>query len=202
MAPSATSALSSGRCRVFALDVFSAIGLRLHRSYTPCEWEDNQFAADARLQPTLTRDMGVCYHPAARVPAANKGAAWVSAHGRALADSDPAIPHIRTQRALRLVLRNAFALGQQSRRAVILPHFWCFCMRHWWYLDGCVANWHDAATRPLPFQCPMDHNFDVFDLITAGLEFREPQFLSSPRVTWAVRDSGAEVRLRASSRAA
>ena len=42
--------LQAGRCRVLALDVLSATGMRLHAAYTPCEWEHNQFAADALLQ--------------------------------------------------------------------------------------------------------------------------------------------------------
>jgi hypothetical protein len=47
--------LSAGRCRVFALDVQAATGMRLHGAYTPCDWEHNQFAADARLEHHLKR---------------------------------------------------------------------------------------------------------------------------------------------------
>lgn len=50
----ASSTYAAGRCRVYALDVPAATGMRLHNSYTPCEWEHNQFAADARLHAHLT----------------------------------------------------------------------------------------------------------------------------------------------------
>ena len=50
---SASHALSSGRCRVYYLDVPKTTGLKLHRAYTPCDWEHNQFAADTRLHDHL-----------------------------------------------------------------------------------------------------------------------------------------------------
>lgn len=42
-------ALRRGRCKVFALDAEAATGLALHKDYTPCDWEHNQFAAESQL---------------------------------------------------------------------------------------------------------------------------------------------------------
>eukprot|EP00965_Chrysotila_dentata_P134970 4464202-Pleurochrysis_carterae.AAC.1 len=80
--------------------------------------------SDRRSQPSITRELNVCYHPSARLPSSIEERAQ---SGAKLGDRDPAIPHIRTQQRLRAVLRNAFALGRATGRAVILPHFWCVC---------------------------------------------------------------------------
>ena len=178
--------------RVVGIDavIQGALGVRQD---APAVWACDD-ADDARRQPTITRELGVCYHPDRRVPPAMERSERLQ-RGRELSNFDPAIPHIRAHAAVRRVLRNAFALAALTRRAVILPPFWCFCMRHWWFLEACAADWHDASQRPLPFRCPMDHNYEPSDWAAAGLDFREPQFLSSPRVPWAIRDSVAALRL-------
>ena len=51
----AAAAYAKGRCRVYAMDVPIATKLELHHSYTPCEWQHNQFAADEQLHK-LIRD--------------------------------------------------------------------------------------------------------------------------------------------------
>lgn len=55
MTSSAHAAYRDGRCRVYALDVEQATGMRLHAAYTPCEWRHNQFASDVRLQQLVAR---------------------------------------------------------------------------------------------------------------------------------------------------
>ena len=146
---------------------------------------------DSSRQPTITAELAKCFHPERRLP--DNGRKQIGAE---IGNLDPAIPHIKSQLLLRAVLRNAFALAEITNRIVILPHMWCFCMRHWWYLKKCTAPWHDQGVMPLPFRCPMDHNFDIQFFTEAKLKFREHSFLASPRVPWALRDSIATISLK------
>ena len=53
MPASAAASYSDGRCRVLHVDAERVTGMRLHAAYTPCEWQHNQFAADALLEKHL-----------------------------------------------------------------------------------------------------------------------------------------------------
>ena len=69
----------------------------------------------------------------------------------------------------------------------VLPRTVCYCDKLWNNLVACRAA--GAESMPLPFECPMDHIFNVPHWIASNVSFREAGFLEHSRlrrfVTWA-----------------
>ena len=95
------------------------------------------------------------------------------------------------RRSVRSLLAVARALG----RVPVLPRALCYCDKMWNNLHACRAPGGEAM--PLPFECPMDHIFDVPRWALHNVSFREPGFLDHSHLrqsaSWArilVRDAG------------
>eukprot|EP00898_Chlorokybus_atmophyticus_P002642 jgi/Chlat1/3379/Chrsp23S03728 len=139
------------------------------RAVRDCTPEDTPVAFNGRK---------VCWHPAHIIPPGtiNLRAAM-----------DPAKPHCDVQIAQRRVLRAAMAVSEASGRTLVLPQLWSFHDRDWWMSrDG---RMNGAGLMSLPFPTPLDQLFDIEPWYYVALKFREPSFMSNPKVPKEVRDS-------------
>ncbi|KAL1508010.1 hypothetical protein AB1Y20_007608 [Prymnesium parvum] len=112
------------------------------------------------------------------------------------ADSRDAVRRHLAEHAHRTaVLRALLGIGKALGRAVVLPRMLCYCDYLWKEMKACRVG--GAETMRLPFDCPMDHVLDTprFFENTLGVEIREPNFLSNPRVPLNVSQSIARVSL-------
>lgn len=89
-------------------------------------------------------------------------------------------------------VRNALAVASILNRTLIMPPLHCGIDKYWAPLEGGRAP---GTQFPLPFQCPMDHVFELEGAWTKSLDpnvygapirFREHSFLKNPRLTWSV----------------
>ena len=103
--------------------------------------------------------------------------------------------HLAEARHRARMLRALLGVAKVTGRAIILPRLLCYCDFMWKEMRACRVG--GAETMRLPFECPMDHALDtpVWFENTLGIEVREPNFLSSPRVPAAVLGSRAAVTL-------
>jgi hypothetical protein len=101
--------------------------------------------------------------------------------------------HFAMEAHQRELLRDAFALAQALGRILVLPEMLCFCDRYWWLTHACRMP--GAESMPLPFQCPLDHIFDIGRWSDEKLEYREAGFLGNPRVPRSVLTSRARLRV-------
>ena len=75
------------------------------------------------------------------------------------------------RRSVRSLLAVARALG----RIPVLPRALCYCDKMWNNLHACRAPGGEAMA--LPFECPMDHIFNVPHWVLHNVSFREAGFL-------------------------
>ena len=100
----------------------------------------------------------------------------------------------------RLTVRNALAIAEALGRTLVLPSARCYCDKIWNNLNACRAP--GAETFVLPYDCPMDHIYDLpawFKSDASGearRPFRSPGFLNDPRLSQELRDRSATVRVR------
>lgn len=98
-----------------------------------------------------------------------------------------------------LQVRNALACAQQLGRTLVMPKLWCGFDRWWAPHDGKIPG----SETVLPFQCPMDHIFEVETWLRpmseseAGshIDFREYSFLENPSIPKEVLVSQVTVEL-------
>ncbi|KAJ1624507.1 nucleotide-diphospho-sugar transferase-domain-containing protein [Pavlovales sp. CCMP2436] len=108
---------------------------------------------------------------------------------------DPAAPQLAAQAALRRMLRNAFALAEETGRVLVLPELRCYCERFWWLLADCrVAG---AEHMPLPFRCPFDFLFEPYWWDELRVQRRHASFWHDPRVPAELLASTVRIRLGA-----
>ena len=101
--------------------------------------------------------------------------------------------HLAEDALRRQTVRNALALAQALGRILILPAARCYCDKIWNNLNGCRAP--GSETFRLPYACPMDHIYDLPAWFRHDLHFREPGFLSDPRVPAEVKRSVGKVHV-------
>ena len=97
---------------------------------------------------------------------------------------------------MRRVLRDALALAIALNRTLVLPRMMCYCDNIWKEMKHCRVG--GAFDMTLPFDCPADHILNLvnwFD-VSLPIEFREPAFLSDPRVPEAIRSSWVRVQVK------
>lgn len=97
-------------------------------------------------------------------------------------------------------LRDAFALAHALKRTLILPRRTCYCDKLWAGSDNILAM---KCMYPgsqdhnfLPFDCPMDHfasPHEWADPRNGPVSYRDPSFLTSPRLPARVAQSIADV---------
>jgi hypothetical protein len=87
---------------------------------------------------------------------------------------------------LRVVLRDALALAIALNRTLVLPRMLCYCDNIWKEMKHCRVG--GAFGMTLPFDCPADHIMNLaswFDT-DVPIGFREPGFLTDPRLSPAI----------------
>ena len=108
--------------------------------------------------------------------------------------------HLAEDRLRRLTVRNALAIAEALGRTLVLPSARCYCDKIWNNLNACRAP--GAETFVLPYECPMDHIYDLpawFKSDASGearRPFRSPGFLQDPRLSQELKDRSATVRVR------
>jgi hypothetical protein len=92
-------------------------------------------------------------------------------------------------------VRNLLAVARSLGRIPVLPRALCYCDKMWNNLHACRAPGGEAMA--LPFECPMDHIFNVPHWALRNVSFREAGFLDHSHLrqsaSWArvlVRDAG------------
>ncbi len=94
---------------------------------------------------------------------------------------------------LRVVLRDALALAIALNRTLVLPRMLCYCDNIWKEMKHCRVG--GAFGMTLPFDCPADHilNLPAWFRKDVPITFREPGFLSDPRLSPAIKSSWVRV---------
>merc|ERR1719469_304456 len=87
--------------------------------------------------------------------------------------------HLLLDSYQRRLVHDALALGQATRRKVIMPKLWCWVDRYWNNIEGGRFPGVSATQHPLPFHCPFDHLF----------------YLDNPQVTDAQRNDSVWLRV-------
>jgi hypothetical protein len=95
---------------------------------------------------------------------------------------------------LRRVLRDALALAMALNRTLVLPRMLCYCDNIWKEMKHCRVG--GAFGMTLPFDCPADHIINLPRWFQGDLpiDFREPGFLTDPRLSPAIRSSWVRVK--------
>ena len=108
--------------------------------------------------------------------------------------------HLAEDRLRRVTVRNALAIAEALGRTLVLPSALCYCDKIWNNLNACRAP--GAETFVLPYDCPMDHIYDLpgwFRPDASGearRPFRSPGFLTDARLSDDLKDRNATVRVR------
>ena len=95
---------------------------------------------------------------------------------------------------MRRVLRDALGLAIALNRTLIMPRMLCYCDNIWKEMKHCRVG--GAFGMTLPFDCPADHIINLarwFDP-DVPIAFREPGFLTDPRLSPAIRNSWVRVK--------
>jgi len=95
----------------------------------------------------------------------------------------------------RRLVHDALALGQATRRKVIMPKLWCWVDRYWNNIEGGRFPGVSAQQHPLPFHCPFDHLFDLDKWVHSDAPMREYSFLENALVTNAQRNDSVWLRV-------
>jgi len=95
---------------------------------------------------------------------------------------------------MRPVLRDAIALAIALNRTLVLPRMMCYCDNIWKEMKHCRVG--GAFGMTLPFDCPADHiiNLPAWFSPQMPVAFREPAFLSDPRLSPEIKRSWVRVR--------
>ena len=108
--------------------------------------------------------------------------------------------HLAEDRLRRATVRNALAVAEALGRTLVLPSARCYCDKIWNNLNACRAP--GAETFVLPYDCPMDHIYDLpawFARDASGearRPFRSPGFLTDARLSDDLKDRGSTARVR------
>jgi len=100
----------------------------------------------------------------------------------------------REEAHARRVLRDALALAIALNRTLILPRMMCYCDNIWKEMKHCRVG--GAFGMTLPFDCPADHILNLPRWFQGDLPvaFREPGFLTDPRLSPAIKSSWVRVK--------
>ena len=95
---------------------------------------------------------------------------------------------------LRRVLRDALGMAIALNRTLVLPRMLCYCDNIWKEMKHCRVG--GAFGMTLPFDCPADHilNLPRWFGPDVPVAFREPGFLTDPRLSPAIRNSWVRVK--------
>ncbi|KAL1518521.1 hypothetical protein AB1Y20_002810 [Prymnesium parvum] len=95
---------------------------------------------------------------------------------------------------MRPVLRDALALAISLNRTLVLPRMVCYCDNIWKEMKHCRVG--GAFGMTLPFDCPADHilNLPAWFSPTMPISFREPGFLTDPRLSPEIKHSWVRVK--------
>lgn len=97
-------------------------------------------------------------------------------------------------------IRTAMAMATVLGRALIVPQLWCGQDRWWAPHSGTIPG----SSFELPFQCPMDHVFDLegglgrdlpADTYGPNIEYKESTFLNNSKLPEATRTSRVTVEI-------
>jgi len=90
---------------------------------------------------------------------------------------------------LRRTLRDALGLAIALNRTLVLPRMMCYCDNIWKEMKHCKVG--GAFGMVLPFDCPADHILNLVNWFgpDAPVAFREPGFLSDPRLSSDIKSS-------------
>ena len=94
---------------------------------------------------------------------------------------------------MRRVLRDALALAIALNRTLVMPRMLCYCDNIWKEMKHCRVG--GAFGMTLPFDCPADHiiNLPRWFAPDVPIAFREPGFLSDPRLSPTIKKSWVRV---------
>ena len=89
--------------------------------------------------------------------------------------------HLRLMSFYAHVTMHLLALGRALGRVPVMPQLICLCDRdeHPDILPTCITGGSDLD---LPFQCPMDHLFNMQEWADRGIDFRPATFLENNRL--------------------
>eukprot|EP00756_Hemistasia_phaeocysticola_P001511 Hpha_TRINITY_DN11063_c0_g2::TRINITY_DN11063_c0_g2_i1::g.92856::m.92856/K20784/XEG113; arabinosyltransferase len=104
--------------------------------------------------------------------------------------------HLADDERRREVTRNLIGLARALNRTPILPRGRCYCDKIWNNLNGCRAP--GAERADLPFECPMDHIYDVPVWYSHDIDFRHASFLEDEKLPPEVKQRRARVRIEGS----
>lgn len=90
---------------------------------------------------------------------------------------------------MRVVLRDAIGLAIALNRTLVLPRMLCYCDNIWKEMKHCRVG--GAFGMTLPFDCPADHIIQLVSWYadSVPIAFREPGFLTDPRLAPEIRSS-------------
>lgn len=96
---------------------------------------------------------------------------------------------------LRRVLRDSLAFAIALNRTLVLPRMLCYCDNIWKEMKHCRVG--GAFDMTLPFDCPADHIINLVGWFDGSLpiDFREPGFLSDPRLAPEIKASWTRVNI-------
>jgi len=96
---------------------------------------------------------------------------------------------------LRVVLRDALGLAIALNRTLVLPRMLCYCDNIWKEMKHCRVG--GAFGMTLPFDCPADHILQLPSWFQSNLpiSFREPGFLTDPRVASSIKASWVRLKV-------
>ncbi len=102
---------------------------------------------------------------------------------------------------LRETLRDALGLAIALNRTLVMPRMLCYCDNIWKEMKHCRVG--GAFDMTLPFDCPADHIIPLAKWFESdfpeGFSFREPGFLSDPRLSDDIRSSWVRVDMQPAS---
>ena len=92
------------------------------------------------------------------------------------------------------VLRDALGYAIALNRTLVLPRMLCYCDNIWKEMKHCRVG--GAFGMTLPFDCPADHIINLPRWFQGDLPiaFREPGFLTDPRLAPAIKTSWVRVK--------
>ena len=91
----------------------------------------------------------------------------------------------------RQAVRDLLGLATAMDGIVVLPKLFCHCDRYWGFLSKC--RFPHVPEMGLPFNCPMDANYDTQRWNKKGVRFREHTFLDNAHVPERLRQNTVRV---------
>ena len=99
--------------------------------------------------------------------------------------------HMHMDAPQRQAVRDLLGLATAMDGIVVLPKLFCHCDRYWGFLSNC--RFPHVPEMGLPFNCPMDANYDTQRWNKKGVRFREHTFLDNPHVPERLRQNTVRV---------